>query len=143
MYIKKQYEAKKNEANSFDFADAEEDSKRFDFQNLIYRLTLFKTWLEDLHDEIGSFADPKLINGAAGTSGYKYTIHSGVRDTIQFDIDCGTNPERYPEFEGSIFAGDERFDITSRKDLTAALIKKIAAAYKKGAEKGAEKGADK
>lgn len=137
--IKKQYEAKKNEASSFDFANVEEESKRFDFQNLIYHLTLFKTWLEDLHDEIGAFPDPTLLNGAAGTGGYKYTIHSAVRDPIQFEIDCGTNPERYPEFEGSIYAGGERFDVKSRKDLAAALIKKIAAAYKKGAEKGADK----
>lgn len=125
---------KKNEANSFDFAEVEEDSKRFDFQTLIYRLTLFRTWLEDLHDEIGAFADPKLINSAAGMSGYKYTIRSAVRDTIQFGIDCGTNPERYPEFEGSIYAGGERFDITSRKDLTATLIKMIAAAVKASKE---------
>lgn len=135
MYIKKQYEAKKNEANSFDFKEVEEDSKKFDFQNLIYRLTIFRTWLDDLHDEIGAFPDPKLHNGAAGSSGYKYTIHSGVHDPIQFDIDCGTNPERYPEFEGSIYAGGERFDIKSRKDLSAGLIKKIAAAYKKEADK--------
>lgn len=135
MYIKKQYEAKKNEANSFDFAGVEEDSKRFDFLHLIHRLTLFRTWLEYLHYEIGDFTDPKLINSTAGTSGYKYTIHSGFRDTIQFEIDCGTNPESYPEFEGSIWAGSERFDIKSGKDLTSALIKKIAAAYKKEAGK--------
>ena len=139
MYIKKQYESKKNEANSFDFTDVEDDSKKFDFQGLISRLTIFKAWLHSLHAEIGSFADPKLINGAAGSSGYKYAIRSEVRDTIQFGIDCGTNPERYPEFEGSIFVGGERFDVASSKDLNGALIKKIASAYKKDAEKGADK----
>lgn len=128
-------ESKKNEAKSFDYKDVEDDAKQFDFQSVLDSLSIFKGWLKSLHSAVGSFDDPALTPSAHGSSGYCYRIHSAVSAPIDFSIRCGTNPERYPEFEGSISVGREYFDVKSTKDLNGALVKKIAAAYKKAAGK--------
>lgn len=44
------------------------------------------------------------------------------------EIRCGTNPEEYPEFNGSIYAGGRIFKIKGIDDLTDKPIDDIVAA---------------
>ena len=125
---------KTNEAdvNKFDVSDVVEDSKQFDFVNLLSRLDQFKGWVEHLHALV-YFTMPKIHYAASGSSGYSYRISNEDRSTsVQFNIHAGTNPERYPKFEGYIYAispketaKDKRFDINSIDDLTDALEQEI------------------
>ena len=121
---------KTNEAdlNKFDVSDVIDDSKKFDFINLLSRLGQFKGWVEDLHAHV-SFTMPKIRYAASGSSGFCYRISNEDRSTqVQFSIRASTNPDKYPKFEGYIYAispketaKDKRFDINSIDDLTDAL----------------------
>ena len=126
--IKKTNEA---ENKKFDFSTVDEDAQQFDFINLKSRLQQFRGWLEDLQAKV-NVPTPNIIASASGSSGYCYRISntSFDRDAVEVEIRCGTNPERYPEFEGVIYAGSERFPINSIDDLTDKLIDDIAAAAK-------------
>lgn len=125
---------KTNEAdlNKFDVSDVIDDSKKFDFINLLSRLGQFKAWVEGLHAHV-YFTMPKIHYAASGSSGFCYRISNEDRSTqVQFSIHAGTNPERYPKFEGYIYAispketaKDKRFDINSIDDLTDALEQEI------------------
>lgn len=125
---------KTNEAdlNNFDMSDVIDDSKKFDFFNLLSRLSLFKTWVEGLHARV-HFTMPKIHYTARGTSGFCYRISSEDRSSqVQFNIVASTNPARDPKFEGYIYAInpkatviDKRFDITSIEDLTDGLEEEI------------------
>lgn len=127
--IKKTNEA---DVNKFDVSEVVEDSKQFDFVNLLSRLSQFKNWVEELHGLV-YFTMPKIHYAASGSSGYSYRISNEDRSsTVQFSLHAGTNPERYPKFEGYIYAispketaKDKRFDINSIDDLTDALQKEI------------------
>jgi hypothetical protein len=76
---------------------------------------------------------PKIHDAASGSSGYSYRISNDDRSsTVQFRLHAGTNPDRYPKFEGYIYAvspketgKDKRFDINSIDDLTDDLQKEI------------------
>lgn len=132
--IKKTNEA---DVNKFDVSEVVEDSKKFDFINLLSRLNQFKNWAEELHGMV-YFTMPKIHDSASGSSGYSYRISNEDRSsTVQFSLYAGTNPERYPKFEGYIYAispketaKDKRFDINSIDDLTDALQKEIVAICK-------------
>lgn len=125
---------KTNEANlnKFDVSDVIDDSKKFDFINLLSRLGQFKNWVEDLHAHV-YFTMPKIHYAASGSSGYCYRISNEDRSTqVQFSIHAATNPDKYPKFEGYIYAispketaKDKRFDINSIDDLTDALEQEI------------------
>lgn len=125
---------KTNEAdlNKFDVSDVIEDSKQFDFINLLSRLSQFKNWVEELHAHV-YFTMPKIHYSASGSSGYCYRISNEGRSTqVQFSLRDSTNPERYGKFEGYIYAispkeaaKDKRFDITSIDDLTDKLQQEI------------------
>lgn len=127
--IKKTNEA---DVNKFNVSEVVEDSKKFDFINLLSRLAQFKNWVEELHGMV-YFTMPKIHDSASGSSGYSYRISNEDRSsTVQFSLHAGTNPERYPKFEGYIYAispketaKDKRFDINSIDDLTDALQKEI------------------
>lgn len=127
--IKKTNEA---DVNKLDVSGVIEDSKKFDFINLLSRLNQFKNWVEELHGLV-YFTMPKIHDSASGSSGYSYRISNEDRSsTVQFGIQAGTNAERYPKFEGYILAvspketaKDKRFDINSIDDLTDALQKEI------------------
>lgn len=127
--IKKTNEA---DVNKFNVSEVVEDSKKFDFINLLSRLDQFKNWVEELHGMV-YFTMPKIHDSASGSSGYSYRISNEDRSsTVQFSLHAGTNPERYPKFEGYIYAispkesaKDKRFDINSIDDLTDALQKEI------------------
>ena len=129
--IKKNNEAG-GSAYAFDFNEVEEDAKRFDFVNLESRLSKFQGWVEYLYALV-YFTMPKIRNTASGSSGFCYRISNEGRSTqVQFSILAGTNAERYPKFEGYIYAispkessKDKRFDINSIDDLTDALQKEI------------------
>lgn len=123
-------ESKKNEARSFDYSEVEQDSKKFDFVNLLSRLSQFKGWLEDLQERVPEVETPEIHWGSQGSSGFSYYINSNAsgRDKVDFDINCGTNPEKYQEFWGTIYAGDKKFHIDSIDDLTDQLIEDIAKA---------------
>lgn len=132
--IKKTNEA---DVNKFNVSEVVEDSKQFDFINLLSRLDQFKNWVEELHAQV-YFTMPKIHDAASGSSGYSYRISNEDRSsTVQFSLRAGTNPERYPKFEGYIYAispketaKDKRFDINSINDLTDALQKEIVAICK-------------
>lgn len=125
---------KTNEAdlNKFDVSDVIDDSKRFDFINLLIRLDLFRSWVEGLRAHV-YFTMPKIYYAASGSSGFCYHISNGDRSTqVQFSIHASTNPDKYPKFEGYIYAispketaKDKRFDINSIDDLTDALEQEI------------------
>lgn len=125
---------KTNEAdlNKFDVSDVIDDSKKFDFINLLSRLEQFKNWVEGLHAHV-YFTMPTIHYAASGSSGYCYRISNESRSTqVQFSIHASTNPDKYPKFEGYIYAispkesaKDKRFDINSVDDLTDALEKEI------------------
>lgn len=125
---------KTNEAdlNKFDVSDVIDDSKKFDFINLLARLSQFKAWVEGLHAHV-YFTMPKIHDAASGSSGFCYRISNEDRSTqVQFSIHASTNPDRYPKFEGYIYAispketaKDKRFDINSIDDLTDALEQEI------------------
>lgn len=125
---------KTNEAdlNKFDVSDVIEDSKKFDFINLLIRLDLFRSWVEHLHAHV-YFTMPKIHYAAYGASGFCYRISNEDRSTqVQFNIEASTNPDKYPKFEGYIYAispketaKDKRFDINSIDDLTDALEQEI------------------
>jgi len=127
--IKKTNEA---DVNKFDVSDVIEDSKKFDFINLLSRLDQFKNWVEELHGLV-YFTMPKIHYAADGSSGYSYRIsNDDFSSTVQISIYAGTNAELYPKFAGSILAvspkgsaKDKRFDINSIGDLTDALQKEI------------------
>ena len=127
--IKKTNEA---DVNKLDVSEVIEDSKKFDFINLLSRLNQFKNWVEELHGLV-YFTMPKIHDSASGSSGYSYRISNEDRSsTVQFSLHAGTNSERYPKFEGYIYAvspketgKDKRFDINSIDDLTDALQKEI------------------
>ena len=129
--IKKTNEAG-GSAHTFDFTEVEEDAKRFDFINLESRLSTFKDWVEYLYALV-PFTMPKIHDAASGSSGFSYRISNEDRSSmVQFSLHAGTNPERYPKFEGYIYAispketgKDKRFDINSIDDLTDALQKEI------------------
>ena len=124
-------------ADRFDFSDANEDAKQFDFVNLLSRLDLFRSWVEGLAARI-EFKMPKLHYAANGSSGYCYRISNDDRTSpVQFRIQCGTNPERYPKFEGYITARSRKpemeaksWDINAIEDLTDALEDSIVATVK-------------
>lgn len=124
--VKKTSEA---ENKKFDFSIVDEDAQRFDFINLNSRLQQFRGWLEDLQVRV-NVPTPTIIASASGSSGYCYRIANTAfdRDEVDVEIRCGTNPERYPEFEGFIYAGSEHFPINSIDDLTDKLIDDIVAA---------------
>ena len=130
--IKKTNEA---EHKKFDFSITADDAQKFDFINLNYRLQRFRGWVEDLQARVPDTETPKIYRGAYGSSGFSYYINSNVFDQggVSFDINSGTNPEKYPKFEGSIYVGGERFRINSIGDLTAKLIEDIAATVKEKA----------
>lgn len=125
---------KTNEAgpNKFDVSDVIDDSKKFDFINLLSRLGQFKSWVEGLHAHV-YFTMPKIHYAASGPSGVWYRISNEDRSTqVQFSIHASTNPDKYPKFEGYIYAispketaKDKRFDINSIDDLTDALEQEI------------------
>lgn len=125
---------KTNEAdlNKFDVSDVIDDSKKFDFINLLSRLSQFKEWVEGLHAHV-YFTMPKIHYAARGTSGFCYRISNEDLSTqVQFSIHASTNPDQYPKFEGYIYAispketaKDKRFDINSIDDLTDALEQEI------------------
>lgn len=125
---------KTNEAdlNKFDVSDVIDDSKKFDFINLLSRLGQFKNWVEGLHAHV-YFTMPKIHYAASGSSGFCYRISNEDRSTqVQFSIHASTNPDKYPKFEGYIYAispketaKDKRFDINSIDDLTDALEQEI------------------
>lgn len=127
--IKKTNEA---DVNKFNVSEVVEDSKKFDFINLLSRLDQFKNWVEELHGMV-YFTMPKIHDSASGSSGYSYRIsNEDLSSTVQFSLHAGTNPERYPKFEGYIYAispkesaKNKRFDINSIDDLTDALQKEI------------------
>lgn len=132
--IKKTNEA---DVNKFNVSEVVEDSKKFDFINLLSRLDQFKNWVEELHGMV-YFTMPKIHDSASGSSGYSYRIsNEDLSSTVQFSLHAGTNPERYPKFEGYIYAISpkesakaKRFDINSIDDLTDALQKEIVAICK-------------
>lgn len=125
---------KTNEAdlNKFDMSDVIDDSKKFDFINLLARLEQFKNWMEDLHAHV-YFTMPKIHYAAYGASGFCYRISNEDRSTqVQFNIEASTNAERYAKFEGYIYAvspketaNDKSFPINSIDDLTDALAQEI------------------
>ena len=127
---------KTNEAGAdldhFHFEEVDEDAKQFDFINLHSRLAQFKNWIDHLH-AIVYFTMPKIHYAADGSSGYCYRISNEDRSTqVQFSLHAGTNPDRYPKFEGYIYAispketaKDKRFDIHSIDDLTDELEEEI------------------
>jgi hypothetical protein len=125
---------KTNEAdlNKFDVSDVIDDSKKFDFINLLARLEQFKNWMEDLHAHV-YFTMPKIHYAAYGASGFCYRISNEDRSTqVQFNIEASTNAERYAKFEGYIYAvspketaNDKSFPINSIDDLTDALAQEI------------------
>lgn len=127
--IKKTNEA---DVNKFDVSEVIEDSKKFDFINLLSRLSQFKEWVEGLHAHV-YFTMPKIHYAASGSSGFCYRISNEDRSTqVQFSIHASTNPDKYPKFEGYIYAispketaKDKRFDINSIDDLTDALEQEI------------------
>ena len=121
----------KNEARSFDYSEVEQDSKKFDFVNLLSRLSQFKGWLEDLQAQVPEVETPRLCLGSQGSSGFDYHISGNVfsQGNVGFSIDCGTNPAKHQKFWGTIYAGDKKFLIDSIDDLTDQLIKDIAAAF--------------
>lgn len=111
----------------------EEDRKKFDFINLDARLQQFRGWLEDLQIKV-DVPTPAMGFAASGASGFCYTIYNGAsRPTVEIDLRCGTNPERYPKFEGTIYAGSKRFQINSADDLTDELIDDIVATVREKA----------
>lgn len=118
----------KSEARSFDYSEVEQDSKKFDFVNLLSRLSQFKGWLEDLQERVPEVETPTLHWGSKGSSGYSYYISSHGQDKVDFNINCGTNPEEHQKFWGTIYAGGKKFRIESIDDLTDRLIEDIAAA---------------
>lgn len=127
--IKKTNEA---DVNKFNVSEVVEDSKKFDFINLLSRLGQFKAWVEGLHAHV-YFTMPKIHYAASGSSGFCYRISNEDRSTqVQFSIHASTNPDKYPKFEGYIYAispketaKDKRFDINSIDDLTDDLQKEI------------------
>lgn len=129
--IKKNNEAG-GSAHTFDFTEVKEDAKRFDFINLESRLSIFKDWVEYLHALV-YFTMPKIHDAASGSSGFSYRIsNEDLSSTVQFSLHASTNPDRYPKFEGYIYAvspketaKNKRFDINSIDDLTDALQKEI------------------
>lgn len=126
--IKKTTEA---ENKKFDFSIVDEDAQKFDFINLNSRLQQFRGWLEDLQIKVNA-PTPTMREAASGSSGYCYQIDNDARGkgAVGVDIRCGTNPEMYPEFEGSIYAGGKIFRIKGIDDLTDKLIDDIATAVK-------------
>lgn len=132
---------KTNEAENkkFDFSIVDEDAQQFDFINLNSRLQQFRGWLEDLQARV-NVPTPTMGRSAYGSSGYCYRIANDARGGVDVDIRCGTNPERYPKFEGSIYAGSERFRVSSIDDLTDQLIDDIVAAAKSFKGEAAEDG---
>lgn len=120
-------ESKKNEARSFDYSEVEEDAKKFDFVGLLSRLSRFQKWLEDLQERVPEVETPELHWGSQGSSGFSYYInsHGYGQNGVDFNINCGTNPE---QFWGTIYADDEKFHIDSIDDLTDELIEDIAKA---------------
>lgn len=120
----------KNEARSFDYSEVEQDSKKFDFVGLLSRLSRFKGWLEDLQERVPEVGTPEIHWGSKGSSGCSYYINSSVsgQGKVDIDIKCGTNPEQFQEFWGTIYAGDKKFHIDSIDDLTDQLIEDIAKA---------------
>lgn len=128
--IKKTNEA---EHKKFDSSMVAEAEKKFDFISLHERLEQFRGWLEDLQTRV-DVPTPTMRFAAGGTSGFCYTIYNDVRNTsVVIDLRCGTNPERYPEFEGCIYAGSERFQVDGTDNLTGKLIDDIVAAVKEKA----------
>ena len=123
-------ESKKNEAHSFDYSEVEQDSKKFDFVNLLSKLSQFKGWLEDLQERVPEVETPEIHWGSQGSSGFSYYISGDAlgRDKVNFGINCGTNPEKYQEFWGTIYVGDKKFHIDSIDDLTDQLIEDIVKA---------------
>lgn len=133
MGIKLIKKTNEDENKKFDFSIVDEDAKKFDFINLNSRLQQFRGWLEDLQIKV-NVPTPTMGFAASGSSGFCYTIYNGAsRPTVEIDLRCGTNPDRYPEFEGSIYAGRERFQINSIDDLTDKLIDDIASIVKEKA----------
>lgn len=123
--IKKTNEA---EYRKFDSSMVTEDEKKFNFIGLHERLEQFRSWLEDLQARV-DVPTPTMGFAASGSSGFCYTIYNGARGpNAVIDLRCGTNPERYPEFEGRIYAGSKHFQIDSIDDLTDKLIDNIVAA---------------
>lgn len=123
--IKKTNEA---EYKKFDSSMVAENEKKFDFINLHARLEQFRSWLEDLQARV-NVPTPTMRFAAGGTSGFCYTISNDVHNpSVVIDLSCGTNPERYPKFEGTIYAGSKRFRVNSIDDLTDTLIDDIVAA---------------
>lgn len=128
--IKKTNEA---EHKKFDSSMVAEDEKKFDFTGLHERLEQFRGWLEDLQAKV-DVPTPTMGFAASGSSGFCYTIYNGARNPIAvIDLRCGTNPERYPKFEGNIYAGSKRFEVNSIDDLTNKLIDDIVAAVREKA----------
>ena len=126
--IKKTNEA---ENKKFDSSVVAEDEKKFDFIGLHERLERFRGWLADLQVKVNA-PTPTIEASAYGSSGYCYRIanNAGGEDEVDMGIRCGTNPERYPAFEGFIYAGSKQFPINSIDDLTDQLINDIVAAVK-------------
>lgn len=126
--IKKTNEA---ERKKFDFSITDEDAQKFDFINLNSRLQKFRGWLEDLQVRVNA-PTPTIAWSARGSSGFCYRIANDAngRDEVDVEIRCGTNPEEYPEFNGSIYAGGRIFKIRGIGDLTDKLIDDIVAAVK-------------
>ena len=128
--VKKTNEA--DDLNKFDVSDVVDDSKKFDFINLLARLDQFKNWVEDLHAHV-YFTMPKIHYAASGSSGYCYRISNESRSTqVEISIYASTNPDKYEKFDGYIYAispketaKDKRFDIHSVDDLTDALAQEI------------------
>lgn len=118
----------KDEARSFDYSEVEQDSKKFDFAGLLSRLSRFKGWFEDLQARAPEVGIPKLHWGSKGSSGFSYNINSYGQDKVDFDINCGTNPEEHQKFWGTIYVGGKKFRIESVDDLTDQLIEDIAKA---------------
>lgn len=126
--IKKTNEA---EHKKFDFSITDEDAQKFDFINLNSRLQQFRGWLEDLQVRVNA-PTPTIGRSARGSSGLCYRIANDAngRDEVDMEIRCGTNPEEYPKFNGSIYAGGRIFKIKGIADLTDKLIDDIVAAVK-------------
>lgn len=132
MRIKLDRKTNEASASKFDVSDVIEDSKKFDFINLLSRLSQFKIWVEELRAHV-YFTMPEIYYAERDDNGYSYRISNGDRSaTVQFSIYAGTNAEHYSKFKGYILAispketaKDKRFDINSIDDLTDALQKEI------------------
>lgn len=118
----------KDEARSFDYSEVEEDAKRFDFEGVKARLHRFQGWLEGLQSVVPGVKTPMLRWSSQGSSGFNYRISERLDSPVEFEIECGTNPEKFQEFWGTIYAGGKKFAINSVQDLTDQLIEDIAKA---------------